>query len=495
MPTTPEPPDAADRPSTADASAPANRDTVPVDPRPGDLANRETVRVQVRPPAPEQPDELADRETVQFDPRRPDTDPHGPDPHRADADAELRSRPTVVLPRQRRPGRGGRAPLPVAVLFATAWAAVVSYLPVAVVLGLFQLSGGSATVGGAAGLGLAGWLLGHGVPLETPGGPVGLAPLLLTVLIGWRLIRAGVHLTRALGARRSGRIRDALRVAGCVGLVYGGLGALAAWGAVGASVPRAGVTLAVVGAAFALVGALRCTDAIRTAARAVPRVVRHGVRAGVVAGLLVLAAGAGMTGLSVAMGGGHAADLIAAYRTGVAGQAGITVVSLAYAPNAAAWAAAYLLGPGFLVGAGTDVSLTDVMIGGPLPAVPLVAGLPDGPVGGTGVALLLLPVAAGAASGWLLVRRLRRNAAARAANRPHWPPWWLVLGSGLLAGPVAGAVLAVAGQLSGGFLGDGRLAAVGPVAWQVGAMATLLVGCGALLGAAATRAFGGPAHR
>jgi hypothetical protein len=403
-------------------------------------------------------------------------------------------RPAVAVPRQRRRGRRGRAPLPVAAAFAALWAALLSCLPVAVVLGLAQLAEHSATLLGAARLGLAGWLLGHGVPLNTALGPLGLAPLLLSAMIAWRLIRAGVHLTRARGARQSGRVADAALVALAVSVAYGGIGALAAWATPGVSVGQAALSTAAVGAAFSFVGAVRCTDAIRTVARKVPGVVRHGVRTGVVAGFLVLAGGAGMAGLSIAMGGGQAAQLIAAYKTGVAGQAGITLIGLAYAPNAAVWAAAYLLGPGFAVGTGTDVALTDVVVG-PLPAIPLAAGLPDGPLGGTGVAVLLVPVVAATAAGWLLARRLRRNAAARAANRPDWPPWPLVLGAALVAGPVGGIVLGVAALFSSGSLGDGRLAVIGPVPWLVAAVAAAVIAGGALIGAAATRAFGGPARR
>ncbi|WP_435819459.1 cell division protein PerM [Micromonospora tulbaghiae] len=40
---------------------------------------------------------------------------------------------------------------------------------------------------------------------------------------------------------------------------------------------------------------------------------------------------------------------------------------------------------------------------------------------------------------------------------------------------------------SGGSLGGGRLAEVGPSAWAVAAVATLVIGVGAVLGAAATR--------
>ena len=92
----------------------------------------------------------------------------------------LVNRETVRLPDQR--GRGGdrpgrRAPLPLAAAVAAAWAAVVSYAPVAMVLALAQLAGGGGPPSDAARLGLAGWLLGHGVPLETAPGPLALTPL------------------------------------------------------------------------------------------------------------------------------------------------------------------------------------------------------------------------------------------------------------------------------------------------------------------------------
>src|SRR4029453_10239862 len=111
--------------------------------------------------------------------------------------------------------------------------------------------------------------------------------------------------------------------------------------------------------------------------------------------------------------GGRGADMRAAYRTGVAGQAGITLVSLAYGGNGAVWAAAYLLGPGFALGAGSTVRLTEVTVG-PLPTVPLLSGLPNGPMGATGALLLAVPVLAAMVAGWLLTRRLVHGLAERA---------------------------------------------------------------------------------
>lgn len=401
------------------------------------------------------------------------------------ATSRVRGQATGRTGARRRPPN--RAPLAVATTVAVLWAALVSYLPVALTLSLAQFAHGTTGLAGAAQIGLAGWLLGHCVPLETAAGPVGLAPLTVTGFAAWRVMRAGVHVTRALGARNSRSVRKSLLVAGAVGVGYGTVGVLAALAADTATVTvaplRAGLTFAVFGAAASLVGALRATGALWEVARRIPSPVRHGIRTGVVAGLLVCGAGAGAAGLAVALSGGEASDMIAAYRTGVAGQAGITLISVGYAPNAAVWAAAYLLGPGFAVGVDTTVTTTEVTVGA-LPAVPLFAGLPNGPVGALGAVLLAVPVLAAMLAGWLLGRRWQHT-----ARRDHVAVSWIrAFSAAAIGGPVAGVVLGLAAWISSGSLGDARMAQLGPVAWQVGAAATLLVTVGALIGVAATRA-------
>jgi hypothetical protein len=274
-------------------------------------------------------------------------------------------------------------------------------------------------------------------------------------------------------------------VAGAVvGLWYAFFGALAAMLLSGPglqiSPARAAGQLFLIGTAAALIGSLRGTDAVVVLARRLPAPVRHGMRTGVVAALLLLAAGAAFTGLSIAVGGGEAADMIAAYRTGVVGQAGITVVSLAYGANGVIWATAYLLGPGFALGAGAEVSLTEVTVG-PLPTLPLLAGLPAGPMGGIGVLLLAVPVLAGLCAGVMLTNRLRRD------PEQAEPGWALVLGSALLAGPAGGLLLGLLAWFSNGSLGDGRLARIGPDPLLVGAVATGVIALSAVLGAAVGR--------
>jgi Family of unknown function (DUF6350) len=86
-------------------------------------------------------------------------------------------------------------------------------------------------------------------------------------------------------------------------------------------------------------------------------------------------------------------------------------------------------------------------------------------------------------AGWLLTRRLLRRGERE---------WGGVLGAAALAGPVAGVLLGAAAVASSGALGGGRLATMGPVAWQVAAVAAVVVALGAVVGAAATRALAGP---
>src|SRR5690606_9806409 len=130
--------------------------------------------------------------------------------------------------------RRSHAPLPVAATVAAAAAAVVSYVPAVVVVVLLRLTGGGGPgLAGPARLATAGWLLAHGVPVQAGTGVIGVAPLAVTALAAWRLARAGVHVTRAIGARRSGSVRRALAAAAATGIAYGALGLLVTAAAAG----------------------------------------------------------------------------------------------------------------------------------------------------------------------------------------------------------------------------------------------------------------------
>src|SRR5204863_96809 len=82
------------------------------------------------------------------------------------------------------------APLPVAALVTTGWAALVSATPVLLVTAAVLLIS-PAPVDSSTVLrgGLAAWLLAHGVPLVTPAGTIGLAPLALAAGSASQMVR------------------------------------------------------------------------------------------------------------------------------------------------------------------------------------------------------------------------------------------------------------------------------------------------------------------
>jgi hypothetical protein len=86
--------------------------------------------------------------------------------------------------------------------------------------------------------------------------------------------------------------------------------------------------------------------------------------------------------------------------------------------------------------------------------------------------VLALPYLAGIVGGWLLMRAFPALGLEAAPLL------------GLASGVVAGCVLGVLAAFSGGPLGAGRLAAVGPSGWQAGAVTALEVGLGAAVTAA-----------
>src|SRR5262249_26344046 len=140
-------------------------------------------------------------------------------------------------------------------------------------------------------------------------------------------------------------------------------------------------------------------------------------------------------------------------------------------PNATLFSGSYLLGPGFAVGTHTLVTPTAVVLG-PLPMFPLLAALPDnGPTPGWAAALLALPPLVAAAAGYPTLGRYPTTRWDEAALR------------GVGAGFGCAVAFAVLAALSGGVVGPGRMADVGPFVFQVLLHAIATFGIGGLLGA------------
>jgi hypothetical protein len=410
---------------------------------------------------------------------------------------EIPARDRVPAPRagaasaervEKTPGRGeprpAGAPLVLAAAVTTGWAVLVSATPVLLaVAGVLLVSPNPTDTEAVLRSGFAAWLLAHGVPLSTNLGPIGLVPLAISALAAWRVARAGVHAARAAGARRSRSVVPALRAGVAVAVAYGLYGTVLALGVstpdLRVSVPRAGLSLAVFGLVAGLAGALREGGWTARWMRLLPAAVRDGLRTGAVAALLVVAAGAAATGLALALRAGVATDMLRDYRTGVVGQAGLTLVCLVYAPNVAVWGASYLVGPGFAFGVGTTVSTAAVSIGPVLP-LPVLAAVPARPLPTWSGILLGVPLVAGMIAGWLLRRRQLRSGGDSG--------WLGVIGPAALAGPVAGLLMGLAAAVSRGSIGGGRLAEVGPAAWPMAGIAAAGVAVGATIAVAVLRA-------
>jgi uncharacterized protein DUF6350 len=147
-------------------------------------------------------------------------------------------------------------------------------------------------------------------------------------------------------------------------------------------------------------------------------------------------------------------------------------------PNATLFGGSYLLGPGFAVGAHTVVTPTAVVLG-PLPMFPLLAALPDaGPTPGWAPALLAVPPVIAAVGTYRTMRRYPTSRWDEAALR----------GAG--AGLVCAVGFTVLAALSGGAVGPGRMADVGPFAFQVLLHGVAAFGVGGLVGALIATAVG-----
>ncbi|MFJ8197762.1 DUF6350 family protein [Streptomyces sp. NPDC096152] len=245
------------------------------------------------------------------------------------------------------------------------------------------------------------------------------------------------------------------------------------------------------------------------------------------AGALVFAGGGALVlGVSLV---GHGAAAQAAFlrlTEGWSGRFAVLLLCLALLPNAMLWAAAYALGPGFVLGAGHVVGPLYSAPAPLLPPFPLLAAVPDaGPGTPVNWACAAVPVVAGLTMGWFAgaasvrerEREGRRGREGRegrdvGAGRPKGRD----AGAGGPGGPLAGArgavvvwsyrrtaagaclaclvcaaALGALAALAGGPLGDRALARFGPVGWQVGLAALAWTATAAVPMALTVRAWRG----
>src|SRR6185312_5174876 len=172
----------------------------------------------------------------------------------------------------------------------------------------------------------------------------------------------------------------------------------------------------------------------------------------------------------------HYADLIAlsaSAHAGVLGGITLTIGQLAFLPNLVIWAVAWLVGPGFAIGAGSAVSPLGTSLG-PLPTIPILGALPTGDFA-FGFVGLLVPVLVAFLAGVVI-----RSRVLRATGHSSGPATLVLAGVGV--GIAGGVLLGLLAWASGGAAGPGRLADVGPSPWLVGGFAALEFGIAAIIG-------------
>jgi hypothetical protein len=310
------------------------------------------------------------------------------------------------------------------------------------------------------------WFLGHGVDVTVPAAtpfPVTVAllgPALVTVLAG---VRAG----RRAGATALPGPAAAVGTAVVVGASL--LLLLLCHGRTGG--PDA-VQAVLLPAAVYLVALLAGLLPGRGPARRGPLVA--GLRAG--AGVVAVALAAGAVAVAVLLAV-HLPAVVGLYESsgaGIAGGLALTVLQIAALPTVVVWAVAWFTGAGFALGTGSSVGPLGTGVG-PLPSLPLLGALPQGP-GEYGLAAVLVLVLAGVGVG--VAVKLRGDAGRGAPA---------LIATSLVAGVASGALLGLLAVAASGAIGPGRLAEVGPDALQVAWRSAAEAGVGVLLGGAVVR--------
>ena len=315
----------------------------------------------------------------------------------------------------------------------------------------------------AAVTGVRVWLLAHGVAAGTASASVSLVPLGLTVLFA--SLAAG--LARRFAVPTTGSwLAFTATYATCAALIASASGAAA-------TAPDAVVRAALVGALVAGGGAgagLRRAGWLRGAgAGRLPAWLASGLRLGVGTALGLWAAGAIVFCLWTVAGWGEIARVAGTLDADPIGTLALALGEAAYAPTLAVWGVAWLAGPGFSVGAGTEYAPGHLTTA-PLPSIPLLGALPHG-AGGLLVLAPLMVVAFAAGV---------RAVAQRFGERP-------TLRVQVTAVAMVAVLGAVAAMASRGSLGGGRLASVGPSPLSTAFWVGVLVALGFVGGVLAER--------
>ena len=293
------------------------------------------------------------------------------------------------------------------------------------------------------------WMAAHHVPVILAGVNVSVLPLGLLVLPVTLLYLAGRWAARAATPTSAAdALVFALSTAGAYALFNVIVNAWVSTSSVSSAWWKVLITTGLLG--FVTVGmAIAREQKLSLGERVDPRVqlIAKAASIGVVA---ILALSSLLAAVALGFHLDEVSDSFTLLGTGVVGGLLLTIISLLYLPNIAVWSASFALGPGFLMGTGTQVAASTTQTGA-LPVFPLVPAIPaNGTPPLAAAAVLVIPLVAAMVMGWFVARRTAQDSAEASA------------GWGAVAGVVAGVALAILAGISGGSLGGGRLSQVGP---------------------------------
>lgn len=295
------------------------------------------------------------------------------------------------------------------------------------------------------------WLLGHGADISAPGLVVAVSPLGLSMLFALCCWYAGCW---AAKRAQVSSLSDVGTVLATMVLAYTavgvGLGLLGSTSGVDIEVTSAVLGVLGLSAGAGVGGLLRTAGHGRLAHDVLPFPSRAVLSGAGVGAALVLAAGVGALGIAIMMDRRGFAALTESLAPGWTAGIGLFLLCVLLLPNAALYAVAMLLGPGFTVGSGTTVSAFGVTLG-LVPGLPLAAALPDSPVVPlAALVAMTVPLLCGLVMGAVVQRRLDEDLGPLVAA-----------GWAAVAGLVLAAAMGGAQWLAGGSLGDDALATIG----------------------------------
>jgi hypothetical protein len=333
-------------------------------------------------------------------------------------------------------------------------------------------AGGGMSLDGAFAAAIPLWLAAHQIPLVLQGQPLSVLPLLPTGVVFAVVLAGSGWAVRRLGCRfRADAGAVVASVAGAhAAVAVLGSALLPAAADVGAA-PWAAMSGAalVAGAAAALGVARACGLPDEWSAR-IPAWAWAGLRAAGVAVMALLTAGALVVLVALVLRAPSVAAGYAQLAPGFGAGLGLTLLVLAYLPNAVVAGTSWVLGPGVAVGTATASPFAAYP--GTASHFPLLAALPTTAPPAWALAVLVLPVAAGVTTG-----RVCRRTAAPLDRLP----------AAVTAAVLTALAMGLLAVLAGGRLAAGPFDPIRVPAGLVIPAVLLLVGLPALLVAAVQR--------